>query len=172
MPLWWNAGRGGLALLFFLHSVFLIRVHTPEKGVRVVKVGSNRSQTAYVQAGAIKWIYRCHKMAAFLPRTPSSLVLHFADIKCCKFRPPPLFLSPFLSPRGGKKRKKRDEGKNFGRKTLAVLNPRFATDKFAWKCGKWGKLTGMEEGERSVSNYSKRISSDSWLKGRKILHPL
>lgn len=172
MPLWWNAGRGGLALLFFLHSVFLIRVHTPEKGVRVVKVGSNRSQTAYVQAGAIKWIYRCHKMAAFLPRTPSSLVLHFADIKCCKFRPPPLFLSPFLSPRGGKKRKKRDEGKNFGRKTLAVLNPRFATDKFAWKCGKWGKLTGMEKGERFRFPIIRNEYLLIPLKGRKILHPL
>lgn len=109
-----------MALLFFLHSVFLIRVHTPEKGVRVVKVGSNRSQTAYVQAGAIKWIYRCHKMAAFLPRTPSSLVLHFADIKCCKFRPPPLFLSlPFsLLVEEKKKKKGRREKfrpKNFSR---------------------------------------------------------
>lgn len=131
-------------------------------------------------------------MAASLPRSPSLLVLHFADIKCCKFRPPPLFLSlsfprfrfSLLVERGREKKDER-EGKNFGRKTLAVLNPRFATDKFAWKgenvadrvleMGKvnafWSKVSEFG------SNYSRRIFWSGWfglrpLKGRKILHPL
>lgn len=131
-------------------------------------------------------------MAASLPRSPSLLVLHFADIKCCKFRPPPLFLSlsfprfrfSLLVERGREKKDER-EGKNFGRKTLAVLNPRFATDKFAWKgenvadrvleMGKvnafWSKVSEFG------SNYSRRIFWSRWfglrpLKGRKILHPL
>lgn len=61
----WLRRRANPRISFY--SLFVI--HSESRGVG--RVG-NRSQTAHLQAAAIKWIYRCHKMAAPCPLSASA----------------------------------------------------------------------------------------------------